>query len=98
MPGFYTAGEYDLAGCIVGAVEREHLVSGAAIAAGDVVVGFPSAGLHTNGYSLARRVFASDDLQAYVPALGRTLCYELLQPHRSYLQVVQPLLDAGLVT
>jgi phosphoribosylformylglycinamidine cyclo-ligase len=98
MPGFYTAGEYDLAGCIVGAVERERLVSGAAIAAGDVVVGFPSAGLHTNGYSLARHVFASDDLQAYVPALDRTLGDELLQPHRSYLQAVQPLLDAGLVT
>jgi phosphoribosylformylglycinamidine cyclo-ligase len=98
MPGFYAPGDYDLAGCIVGVVERERLLTGAAIAAGDAILGFPSAGLHTNGYSLARHVFAEDDLRADVPELGHTLGDELLQPHKSYLAVVTPLLEAGLVT
>ncbi len=98
MPGFYAPGEYDLAGCIVGVVERDRLITGAAIQAGDLVVGFPAAGLHTNGYSLARRVFAGADLGAFAPELGRTLGDELLQPHRSYLHAVQPLLDANLIT
>ncbi len=98
MPGFYAPGDYDLAGCIVGIVERERIVSGATIQTGDAVVGLPSAGLHTNGFSLARKVFASDDLFSYVPELGRTLGDELLQPHRSYLHSVRPLLEAGLVT
>jgi phosphoribosylformylglycinamidine cyclo-ligase len=98
MPGFYAAGEYDLAGCIVGVVERERLITGTAIAAGDAILGFPSAGLHTNGYSLARRIFAEDDLRTHEPELGRTLGDELLQPHRSYLAAVTPLLEAGLVT
>jgi phosphoribosylformylglycinamidine cyclo-ligase len=98
MPGIYAPGEYDLAGCIVGIVERDRLVTGTSVSAGDRVVGFPSGGLHTNGYSLARRVFGSDDLQAYVPELGRTLGDELLQPHYSYLHAIQPLLDASLVT
>ncbi len=98
MPGFYAPGEYDLAGCIVGVVERDRLITGEAIHAGDAVVGFPSAGLHTNGYSLARRVFEGEDLRASVPELGRTLGEELLQPHVSYLAAVQPLLEARLVT
>ncbi len=98
MPDFYAPGEYDLAGAIVGIVERDRIVSGAAIRAGDVALGFPSLGLHTNGYSLARRIFASDDLTAPVPELGRSLGDELLQPHQSYRAAVQPLLDAGLVT
>jgi phosphoribosylformylglycinamidine cyclo-ligase len=98
MPGFYAPGEYDLAGCIVGVVERARLVSGAAIRAGDVAIGLPAAGLHTNGYALARRALADMDLHAYVPALGRTLGDELLQPHRCYLDAVMPLLEAGLVT
>jgi len=98
MPGFYAAGEYDLAGCIVGVVERDRLVTGADIREGDVVIGFPSVGLHTNGYSLARSVFAGDDLRRFVPELGRTLGDELLQPHRSYFQAVWPLLEARLVT
>src|SRR5260221_6690641 len=98
MPGFYAPGEYDLAGCIVGVVARDRLITGERIAAGDVVIGFPSAGLHTNGYSLARRVFADADLAALVPELGRTLGDELLRPHLSYLHAVQPLLDADLVT
>jgi len=98
MPGFYAPGEYDLAGCIVGVVARDRLITGERIAAGDVVIGFPSAGLHTNGYSLARRVFADADLAALVPELGRTLGDELLRLHLSYLHAVQPLLDADLVT
>ena len=98
MPGFYAPGEYDLAGAIVGIVERDRIISGEAIRVGDVALGFPSLGLHTNGYSLARQVFASDDLTAFVPELGRSLGDELLQPHRDYLAAVQPLLDAGLIT
>lgn len=98
MPGFYAPGEYDLAGCIVGLAERDHLVSGAEIQAGDVVIGLPSLGLHTNGYSLARAVFAEADLHAPVPELGRALGDELLQPHRSYLHEVLPLVNERLVT
>ena len=98
MPGFYAPGEYDLAGCIVGVVERDQIITGAAIRAGDVVVGFPALGLHTNGYSLARHVFARSDLSAHVPELGRTLGEELLQPHQSYLAAIQPLLRESLVT
>lgn len=98
MPGFYPVGEYDLAGSITGVVARDHIITGAAIQPGDVVIGFPSAGLHTNGYSLARRVFADADLRAYVPELGRSLGDELLQPHRCYYEAVWPLLEAGLVT
>jgi phosphoribosylformylglycinamidine cyclo-ligase len=98
MPGLYAPGEYDLAGCIVGVVERACIITGEGIQAGDAVVGLPSAGLHTNGYSLARHVFADDDLGTYVPELGRTLGDELLQPHLSYFETVWPLLQAGLVT
>ncbi len=98
MPGFYAPGEYDLAGAIVGIVERDRIIGGEAIRAGDVALGFPSLGLHTNGYSLARQVFASDDLSTPVPELGRSLGDELLQPHRNYLAAVQPLLDESLVT
>ncbi|MEO7002007.1 MAG: phosphoribosylformylglycinamidine cyclo-ligase [Ktedonobacterales bacterium] len=98
MPGFYAAGEYDLAGCIVGVVERESIITGAAIQAGDVIIGFPADGLHTNGYSLARHVFEGEDLHRFLPDLGRTLGDELLQPHRCYLNEVTPLLDERLVT
>ena len=98
MPGFYAAGEYDLAGCIVGLAERDHLVGGENIRAGDRVVGLPSLGLHTNGYSLARAVFADADLNAPVHELGRSLGDELLQPHRSYLHEVAPLVNDQVVT
>jgi phosphoribosylformylglycinamidine cyclo-ligase len=97
MPGFYNDGEYDLAGFIVGAVDRARLINGRAIAIGDVLVGVPSAGLHTNGYSLARRiVFDTLKLlvESYVPELQQTVGDALLEPHRSYLPFVQPLLDA----
>ncbi len=98
MPGFYEDGEYDLAGFIVGAVDKGRLINGRTITVGDVLVGVPSSGLHTNGYSLARRI-AFDKMglrvDSYVPALGRTLGDAFLEPHRSYLPVVRPLLDGG---
>jgi phosphoribosylformylglycinamidine cyclo-ligase len=100
MPGFYADGEYDLAGFIVGVVERARVVDGRTIAPGDALVGLPSAGLHTNGYSLARRVlFDASGLSAdaVLPELGVSVADALLAPHRSYLREVAPLLDAGLV-
>ena len=98
MPGFYNEGEYDLAGFIVGVVDRQRLISGRGVAAGDVLVGVPSSGLHTNGYSLARRVvFEHLRLQmgSYVPELSCMIGEALLEPHRSYLPVIGPLLEAG---
>ena len=100
MPGFYADGEYDVAGFIVGAVPRSKVVDGSGIAPGDVLIGIPSSGLHTNGYSLARRiVFESAGLSigTHVPELGVTVGEALLAPHRSYLPVLRPLLDAGLI-
>ena len=98
MPGFYNDGEYDLAGFIVGVVDRQRLINGRAVAVGDVLVGLPSSGLHTNGYSLARQiVFEHMKLQvtSHVPELGRTIGDALLEPHRSYLSMIRPLLDGG---
>ena len=95
MPGFYADGEYDVAGFIVGAVERAKVIDGRAIAAGDVLIGVPSSGLHTNGYSLARSiVFDRLKLSVHdtVPELGTTVAGALLAPHRSYLPLVRPLL------
>jgi phosphoribosylformylglycinamidine cyclo-ligase len=98
MPGFYPPGEYDLAGTIVGWVSRKRILDGSAIRPGDVLVGLPSLGLHTNGYSLARRVLMEQEgmkLSRRIPELGRTLGEELLAPHRCYRSVVQPLLEKG---
>jgi phosphoribosylformylglycinamidine cyclo-ligase len=100
MPGFYADGEYDVAGFIVGVVERERLIDGRSIAAGDTLIGVPSSGLHTNGYSLARRIsFEVAGLRhdSYVPELGSTVGEALLVPHRSYLPVVWPLLRGGAI-
>jgi phosphoribosylformylglycinamidine cyclo-ligase len=97
MPGFYADGEYDVAGFIVGAVERDQLIDGGRIAPGDVLVGLPSSGLHTNGYSLARTiVFERLRLGVHdrVPELGVTVAEALLATHRSYLPVIRPLLDS----
>jgi phosphoribosylformylglycinamidine cyclo-ligase len=100
MPGFYADGEYDLAGFIVGVVDRRQILDGSAVADGDVLVGLPSTGLHTNGYSLARRVFfdimglgVSDSVEE----LGCSVADELLKVHRCYAGPVLPLVDAGLV-
>jgi phosphoribosylformylglycinamidine cyclo-ligase len=100
MPGFYADGEYDIAGFIVGVVERGRLITGANIVPGDALIGVPSSGLHTNGYSLARRI-AFDHLRlkvdSFVPELGRTIGEALLEPHRSYLSLVRPLLPVGVI-
>jgi phosphoribosylformylglycinamidine cyclo-ligase len=100
MPGLYAPGEYDLAGFIVGAVERRRLLTGAAIQAGDVLLGLPSTGLHTNGYSLARKLLfelAGYRHDSFVAELGCTIGQELLKIHRSYVKPLRALLDAGLV-
>ena len=100
MPGFYADGEYDIAGFIVGIVERARIIDGRGIVPGDALIGLPSAGLHTNGYSLARRVLfdvCGFTVATVVPELATTVGEALLAPHRSYLTVVGPLLEAGLV-
>jgi phosphoribosylformylglycinamidine cyclo-ligase len=98
MPGLYAEGDYDLAGTIVGVVDRPKIIDGSRIEAGDTVVGLASSGLHTNGYSLARRVLldaGEQSLSLYepIPVLGRTLSEELLAPHRVYAPAILPLLD-----
>jgi phosphoribosylformylglycinamidine cyclo-ligase len=99
MPGFYAEGEYDLAGFIVGAVDRDKMVTGAGIKAGDVLVGLPSTGLHTNGYSLARKLFfevAGYKPAQYVTGIREKAGAALMRTHRSYLHVIQKLVAAGL--
>jgi phosphoribosylformylglycinamidine cyclo-ligase len=94
MPGMYAPGEYDLAGFIVGAVERKRMLTGAEIEAGDVLLGLPSLGLHTNGYSLARKLLfeiAGHKLDTRLRELSGTLADELLKIHRSYLAPIQAL-------
>src|ERR1700687_987502 len=100
MPGFYAPGEYDLAGFIVGAVERKRLLTGAKIRTGDVLIGLPSSGLHTNGYSLARKLLF--DVAGHAPStrlhdLATSIGDELLKLHRSYLKPLRALDDAGLL-
>ena len=92
MPGLYTGEDYDLVGFIIGVVEKENIMMGKAIAAGDAIIGLPSSGLHTNGYSLVRKVFGADRLEKHYPELGRTLGEELLEPHRCYYKQLKPLL------
>jgi phosphoribosylformylglycinamidine cyclo-ligase len=100
MPGFYADGEYDVAGFIVGAVDRAQVIDGRSIAPGDVLIGLPSNGLHTNGYSLARKI-AFEELKlkvdSHVPDLGETVGDALLRTHRTYLPVIKPLLGRGLI-
>ena len=95
MPGLYARGDYDLAGFIVGVVEKEKIIQGETIKSGDSIVGLPSSGLHTNGYSLVRKVFGETKqaLDTYYPELGRTLGEELLEPHRCYYHGLKPLLS-----
>jgi phosphoribosylformylglycinamidine cyclo-ligase len=96
MPGLYSGGEYDLAGFIVGVVDRHRIINGARITEGDLVVGLPSAGLHTNGYSLARKLFfdtAGYRLDQNLPELGCTVAEELLKPHKSYLPALERLIE-----
>jgi len=94
MPGLYTGEDYDLVGFIIGVVEKTRIIQGKKTAAGDIIIGLPSSGLHTNGYSLARKVFGetSSALNTHYPELGRTLGEALLEPHRSYYHQLKPLL------
>ncbi|MEE8318747.1 MAG: phosphoribosylformylglycinamidine cyclo-ligase [Dehalococcoidales bacterium] len=92
MPGLYAGKDYDLVGFIVGVVEKENLAAGKAIRAGDTILGLPSSGLHTNGYSLVRRIFDADQFRRHYKELGRTLGEELLEPHRCYYKEIKPLL------
>jgi len=100
MPGFYAGGEYDVAGFIVGVVDRGKVIDGGRVRAGDVVLGLPSAGLHTNGYSLARKLFfevAGYTVETRPDELGETVGEALLRPHLSYLRPLEGLLDTGAV-
>ncbi len=100
MPGMYAPGEYDLAGFIVGAAERSHLLTGKAIRRGDILLALPSTGLHTNGYSLARKLLfdrAGYGPGTVLPEVGQTLGDALLAIHRSYLKPIRTLLAAGLL-
>lgn len=98
MPDFYAAGEYDVAGFIVGVVDREKVIDGKRIIVGDVLLALPSVGLHTNGYSLARKLFfavAGHNADTFIDELGMTIGEALLQPHASYLGMLEGLLDSG---
>ncbi len=101
MPGFYNRNEFDLVGCVVGIVERDEFVDGSRITSGDVLIGLPSTGLHTNGFSLARHILFEKEklsLEATLPELGCTLGESLLAVHRSYLKPVRLLLSKVKVT
>ena len=89
MPGVYALGDYDIAGFIVGVAEKTALIDESQVAVGDALVGLPSSGLHTNGFSLVRYLFKDEKLDAVVPELGRSLADELLVPHRSYLEALR---------
>ena len=101
MPGFYATGEYDVAGTIVGVVDRDRILDGSRVAAGDLALGLPSAGLHTNGYSLARKIFFEEmGRKPSDPIAGRSspsIADALLAPHLSYLRALEPVLAADLV-
>ncbi len=95
MPGVYRPGAFDLVGTLVGWVERAAMVDGRDVQPGDVCLGLPSTGLHTNGYSLARRVFADIGWETVLPELGRPVGEVLLTPHEAYLKEFEALVDAG---
>jgi len=94
MPGLYAGEDYDLVGFIIGVVEKEKIITGKTAVIGDVIIGLPSSGLHTNGYSLVRKLFGESRsaLDTHYPDLNRTLGEELLEPHRSYYHQLKPLL------
>jgi phosphoribosylformylglycinamidine cyclo-ligase len=93
MPGLYAGTDYDLVGFIIGVVEKDGIIMGKDIKAGDAVIGLPSSGLHTNGYSLVRKIFGMDQMNKNYPELGRTLGEALLEPHRCYLNQLKPQLS-----
>ena len=92
MPGFYPEDEYDIAGFCVGVVEREKILDPKNVKAGDVIIALPSSGVHSNGFSLVRKIFAHHDMNAYVQELGRTLGEELLTPTKIYVRDVLPVI------
>lgn len=94
MPGLYVGTDFDLVGTIIGIVEKNNIINGRDIASGDIILGLPSSGLHTNGYSLARHVLGESrqSLDTFHPMLGQTLGQALLTPHRCYLKELKPLL------
>jgi len=96
MPGLYVREDYDLVGFIIGVVEKEKIIMGKTIMPGDTIIGLPSSGLHTNGYSLVRKLFGvtKSALNTHYPELGRTLGEELLEPHRCYYRQLKPLLPS----
>ncbi|MCJ7736131.1 MAG: phosphoribosylformylglycinamidine cyclo-ligase, partial [Anaerolineae bacterium] len=96
MPGVYKPGTFDLVGTMVSWVERDQIIDGSRVRAGDICIGLPSSGLHTNGYSLARRIFADVGWNTVLPELGRPLGEVLLDPHRAYLGEVEALWEAGI--
>lgn len=100
MPGFYKDGEYDIAGFIVGVVDRERIIDGKTIVSGDILLALPSVGLHTNGYSLARKLFfevAGYEPQTSLEESGMSVGQALLQPHLSYLRPLEGLLDQNII-
>jgi phosphoribosylformylglycinamidine cyclo-ligase len=100
MPGFYAEGEYDIAGFIVGVVEREKIITGEQVEIGDVLMGIPSTGLHTNGYSLARKLFfevAGYSPESFVSDIRNKAGAELMRTHKSYWPVVRRLIEADAV-
>ncbi len=101
MPGFYGSGEYDLAGFIVGVVESEKIITGKKVEVGDVLIGLPSNGLHTNGYSLARKLLfevGKYNAETYVNELKNKVGNELMRVHKSYWPVLKKLVDAEAVS
>ena len=100
LPGFYAEGEYDLAGFAVGVVERAAIIDGSKVREGDLIIGLGSSGLHSNGFSLARKVLlevGALPLEQYVDELGRTVGEELLEPTRLYAQDLVDMFNAGLI-
>jgi phosphoribosylformylglycinamidine cyclo-ligase len=101
MPGFYPDGEYDLAGFIVGVVERDKIITGKTVEPGDIILGLPSTGLHTNGYSLARKLLfevAKYEPETYVNEIKGKVGNELMQTHRSYWPIIKKLLAVECVS
>jgi phosphoribosylformylglycinamidine cyclo-ligase len=94
MPGFYSENEFDIAGMIVGIVEKSRIIDGKSIKKGDILIGLPSSGLHTNGYSLARKVlFPKYKINTYIDELGKTIGEALLAVHRCYLKQISSVWD-----